>query len=65
MSGSVFLEVRNGVPFAAADLPELPAEELRRAVLEEVGRGGRICALYARPASAPAGPASAPEGRSG
>ncbi len=49
MSGFPFLEVRNARPFAAADLPELSPEEFRRTVVEEVARGGRICALFGRP----------------
>lgn len=51
MSRDALLSVRNGQAFPAAALVRLPLEHFRRALLEAIAGGGRVAALFARPAS--------------
>jgi hypothetical protein len=49
-AGKSILETWNGVAFDAADVPVLPVERFRSIVLDVLREGGRLAALFGRPA---------------
>ena len=59
MAESTTIPARNGQPAALADVPNLPVERLRRAVIEAVAGGARIAALFGLPAGRAGGGSAA------